>query len=209
MNWIFLAFMGGTSLIVGWYSVQSLLQARLLRRWRHATPAGVAGRAVALNGAVRVHRVLRVAHIGDILWHREIVKVKQGKTERTESDTADIADFSIAVGGDEVWLAEHPTEVQGAASKTTSDEWGLDNLLTGRQRVIDQWMPIVEELTIVGKVRRGDRRWELVRDAKVGLYMTRHHPSKAALNEAVKGWAGLAMSLALGATAIYFAGSLR
>ena len=192
-------FGGGAALILGGYSVQSLVQASLLRRWRHATPAGVSGRTVALNGQVRVHQVLRIAHIGDVLWHREIVKVRRGKSDYTESDTSEHADFSIVVGGDEVRLADSPTEVQGAASKSTTEEWGMENLLTGRQTVIDEWFPIVEELTVVGRVRRGGRGWEFVRDAAVGLLVTRHHPSRAALQESVKGWAGLAGAVALGA----------
>src|SRR5262245_49748278 len=132
---------------LAWVSVQSLVQAHMLRRWRHATPAGVAGRAVALNGKVRVRQVLRVAHLGDVLWHRETVKVRRGKTEYTQSVTSDRGDFSIVVGGDEVTLGDDPTEVQGAGSKSTTEEWGLENLLTGRQRVIDEWIPVVDELT--------------------------------------------------------------
>lgn len=200
MNWplvVTLVFGGGAALILASYSVQSLLQARLLRGWRHASPAGVAGRAVALNGRVVVHQVLRIAHIGDVLWHREIVKVRRGKSEYTEADTSERADFSLMVGSDEVRIGDEPTEVQGAGSKTTTEEFGLENLFTGQQKVIEEWMPLVDELTIVGRVQRSGRAWEFVRDPKVGLLITRHHPSRAALQESVKGWCGLAGAAAL------------
>src|SRR5262245_1346641 len=136
--WALLGFVLTASLLIAlaWSSVQSLLQARLLGRCRNASLAGLHGCADAIRGPVRVKQVLRIASIGDVLWHREIVKATRGQTVMIDSDLADKADFSIVVGGEEVRVAENPTEVQGPASRTSRDGSGKFSL--SRQEVIDE-----------------------------------------------------------------------
>ncbi len=194
--WAIVGFVVGAAALVllGISSVQSLIQAALLRRCRTASLAGLAGRSAALCGPVKVRQVLRIAHLGDVLWHREIVKVRSARHEFTQSDVADKADFSIVVGGEEVRVAENPTEVQGPGRKSTGDGSGMFAVI--RETVIDEWLPVVDELTVVGRLRRTDAGWEIVADPKAGLLFSRHDPARAAFQEYLKGWLGLAVSVA-------------
>ena len=198
ISWIFIVVTTCGLVTLAWWSVQSLAQARLLSRCRRASLAGLVGQGAALRGRVKVHRVLRVAHLGDLLWHREIVKMNRGSSTSTESDVAEIADFSIVVGGEPVRVSGEPTEVQGPASKSSTEEIDATTILTGRQTVVDEWIPVVDELTVVGKVVRTDRGWEIVSDARVGLLLTMRDPGPAATRESIKGWLGLAGAVAGG-----------
>jgi hypothetical protein len=184
----------GALVYLGFSSVRSLIQAALLSRCRTASLAGLAGRPAALCGPVKVRQILRIAHIGDVLWHREIVNVRSARAEFTESDVADKADFSIVVGGEEVRVAENPTEVQGPGRKSTGDGSGAFSMM--RETVIDEWLPIVDELTVVGRLRRTDSGWEIGADPKAGLLFSRDDPERAAFLERLKGWFGLAVSVA-------------
>jgi hypothetical protein len=202
--WILMILAAGGLGSLAWWSVQSLAQARLLSRCRRASLAGLVGQGAALRGRVLVHRVLRVAHLGDLLWHREIVKTSRGKHESTESDYAEMAHFSIVVGGEPVRVSGEPTEVQSPATKSVTDEFDVSMLVTGRETVIDEWVPVVDELTVVGQVVRTDRGWEIVSDARVGLLLTMRDPGPAATHESIKGWLGLAGVVAGGAILLWF-----
>ena len=194
------------SIALGWWSVQSLLQARLLSRWRHPSLDGLSGRRVALRGEVRVREPLRLSPIGDCLWHREIVKVRRGKSTWTESDIAENAGFSIVVDGREFRVPDLPTEVHGGKSLSGGEDWGLSHLAFGDRRSwTHRWLPVVDHLTVVGQARRTGAQWEVVKDPVAGLLFTVHPPAKAALQEAVKGGFGLAGALAGLAVVIWFA----
>ena len=193
----------GLLIALAWSSVQSLLQARLLGRCRNASLAGLHGCAAAIRGPVRVRQVLRIAHLGDVLWHREIVKATRGQTVMIDSDIADKADFSIVVGGEEVRVAETPTEVQGPATKTSRDGSGKFSL--SREEVIDEWLPVLDELTAVGRLRHGEAGWEIGADPKAGLFLSIRDPKEAAWRESLKGWLGLAGAVAGMAAVVYFA----
>lgn len=187
----------GCSIALGWWSVRNLVQARLLSRWRHPALDGLAGRRVALLGEVRVRTPLRLSPIGDCLWHREIVRVYQRRSWRTESDDSEMADFSLVVDGREFRIPQRPTEVHGGQSLSGREDVDLTDLVFGGRRGwIQYWLPVVPQLTVVGRVRRVGRYWEVAPDPVAGLLFTAHHPSKTALKEAVKGWLGLASALA-------------
>ncbi|HKS17085.1 MAG TPA: hypothetical protein VJU16_07215 [Planctomycetota bacterium] len=191
----------GTLILLAISSVQSLFQAALLARCRTASLAGLAGKSAAVCGPVKVRQVLRIAHLGDVLWHREIVKATRGQTVTIDSDVSDRADFSIVVGGEEVRVADNPTEVQGPGRRSTKD--GSGAFAVSRQTVIDEWLPIVDELTVVGRLRRTDAGWEIVGDAKSGLLFSRNDPQRAAFLESLKGWLGIAGTVA-GFVALWF-----
>ena len=194
------------SIALGWWSVQSLLQARLLSRWRHPSLDGLSGRRVALRGEVRAREPLSLSPLGDCLWHREIVKVHHGKRSSTESDIAEKADFSIVVDGREFRVPDLPTEVHGGESMNGGEDWELAHLAFGGRRTwTHQWLPVVEHLTVVGQVRRAGDRWDIVKDPVAGLLFTVHPPAKAALQEAVKVGFGLAGALAGLAALMWFA----
>jgi hypothetical protein len=193
------------SIFLGFYSVQSLLQARLLSRWRHPSLDGMSGRTVALRGEVRTREPLRLSPIGDCLWHREVIRVHHGKRSSTESDIAEKADFSIVVEGREFRISDLPTEVHGGESMNGGEDWELSHLAFGGRRTwTHQWLPVVGHLTVVGQVRRAGDRWEVVKDPVAGMLFTAHHPAKTALHEAIKGGFGLAGAVAGLAAVIYF-----
>jgi len=186
----------GFSLALLWWSLQSLLQARLLWRWRHPSLDGLAGRRVALRGAVRVDEALHVSPIGECLWHREVVTVRRGKTTSRESDSSQMAGFVLLVDGRQYILPEFPTEVHGTESSTSHDDWELGHLLwEGRRTYTQHWLPVTDHLTIVGQVRKFGQRWEIHKDPVAGLLFSPEPPVKAALREFVKGALGAAAAV--------------
>jgi hypothetical protein len=196
--WLVL-IVGGTCLsILGWISVQSLVQASLLRSWRRGSLAGLDGRAAALRGRVKVRGVVRIAHIGNCLWFRELVETRSGYGRRrswnTESDTQTVADFSLVVGADEVRVAGEPTEIHGKESNSNTESPDVVNRVLGDpdERVTEEWLPVLEDLTIVGRLRRVGGGWEIGRDPVSGLLFATDVPTQAALNETLKGVFGLA-----------------
>ena len=195
--WVILVFVlfGAGLAMLGWTSVQSLIQAHLLGSCRRASLAGLVGRSAALRGRVLMREVVRIAHIGDCLWHRETIKARDSDGDwRTQCVTSNLADFSIAIGGEEVRVAKEPTEVQGAASKSVVEKAGFVDGFFGDtdEQVVDEWLPVLEEITVVGKVQRAGSGWELVPDGKAGLLFSAYDPGHAALRESIKGWLGLA-----------------
>jgi hypothetical protein len=182
---------------IGWTGFQSLLQARLLRSWRRPSHAVLANSAAAVWGEVRVHDALSVHGFGDCLWHREVITVRRGKSSWTESDVSVKADFSVVADGHEFHVVDLPTEVQGESSMSDAEAYGIDHLLgAGRRTCRTYWLPQIPHLSVVGFVRRRDRRWEIEKDAAAGLLWSCHHPARAAFQEAVKGWLGLALAVA-------------
>jgi hypothetical protein len=190
-----LAFAGLLLVWLGCVSVQSLLQAHLLRSCRRASLAGLAGRSAALRGRVKVREVVRIAHIGDCLWHRETIRQRDSDGDWiTQCKTTNLAAFSIAVGGEEVRVARDPTEVQGGGRKSVVEKAGfVDGFFGDRdEEVVDEWLPVLEEITVVGRLERRDAGWEIVPDGKAGLLLSAFYPDRAALQESVKGWLGIA-----------------
>jgi len=199
---IIVALVGGCfSVALLWWSLQSLLQARLLWRWRHPSLDGLAGSCAALRGAVRVDEVLHISPIGDCLWHREVVTVRRGKHSSTESDIAEMAGFVLLVEGREYILPDLPTEVHGSKSTSSHDDWEVSHLLWGERRTYTQhWLPVTDHLTVVGQIRRLNRRWEIAKDPVAGLLISPEPPVKAAMKEFIKGALGAAVAIvAIGA----------
>src|SRR5262245_4832060 len=141
------------SIVIGWWSVRNLMQARLLARWRHPSLDGLDGRRVALLGEVRLRNPLRLSPLGDCLWHREITRVYQRTSWRTESDVSEMADFSVMVDGREFRIPHMPTEVHGGKSLRGSEDGNPWHLLFGGRGWIQEWLPVVQHLTVVGRVR--------------------------------------------------------
>jgi hypothetical protein len=182
---------------LGWYSIQSLLQARLLRGWRRPSHAALENSAAAVWGEVRIQRELSIHGLGDCLWRREIVRIRRGKSWSTESDESEKAAFSIVADGHEFHVVDLPTEVHGTSSHSEEEGFELGHLLWDNRRTFTtHWLPKVAHLAVVGFVRRKNRRWEIEKDAAVGLLWSPHHPARSAFWESVKGWAGVAITAA-------------
>lgn len=164
---------------------------------------GLDGRKVALYGDVRIQDPLRMP-VGDCLWHREIVKVGEGRSRRTVSDVSQMAGFSLVVEGREFRVADLPTEVHGGNSSSGIDDFEWSQVLSGgRERYRNLWLPVVNQLTVVGQIRRTGNRWEIAKDPVAGMLFTSEHPARTALREYVKGGLGLAAAVAALALVIW------
>lgn len=196
--WIAVIVGGVCLAVLGWYSVQSLVQASLLRSWKRVSLTGLNGRAAALRGRVKVREVVRIAHIGNCLWFRELVETRSGYGRRrswnTQSDTKTVADFSLVVGNDEVRVAGEPTEIHGKESNSNTESPDFVNRVLGDpdERVTEEWLPVVNDLTIIGRLRRVTGEWKIEPDPVSGLLFSAEVPTQAALKETTKGLLGLA-----------------
>ncbi|MHC4607854.1 MAG: hypothetical protein ACYTAF_13155 [Planctomycetota bacterium] len=214
--WVILliAFLGlGVAAYLGWYSIQSLVQARLLRE---ASELGAGGDSlegpVAVYGKVDVIASMECRPVArNVLWYRAVHEVlersgddwswsKTGEEEGT-------ADFTIDSPAGKYLVGEHdPTEVQFARSITKyGGSTGCVGAIFSRHgdtRVRIKWLPESDYLTVVGGVvRRGDEHL-LVRSGTVGLLFSPRSPGHAANRETIKGVAGLILAIAIATTVI-------
>ncbi len=181
---------------LGWISVQSLRQAALMRGAHDTVTREMQDTPVALYGDVHVQRGLGGAG-HSCLWRRTVVEERSGwgrrRHWRTVADDADIADFVLMVHGADVHIDELPTEVQGAASDRGYDGGGGFFGFGGPDtRHTEYWLPVVPQLTIVGRLENRGGRWILKRDATIGLLFSAEAPTVAARTELTKGLAGFA-----------------
>lgn len=196
---------------LGWTGIRNLVQANLLRSWKRLSLAGMDGRAAALRGRVKVREVVRIGRFGECLWYRELVQTMSGFGRHrhwvTQSDLKTCADFSLVVGDEEVRVAGEPTEVHGKGSTSVRDSPGfVDRFLGERdERVTEEWLPVLDDLTVVGRLRRVTGGWEIGPDPGVGLLFSAQVPTRAALKETVKGILGIAGALAGLAALVIFA----
>ena len=178
---------------IAWISLQSLLQARALFRLARAssTEPDDYGRQ-ALYGRVRVERVVQKG-FGDLLWCRteEQVYRKRGKNSgwKTEHTEDEMAAFTLEGGGQEISLAELPSEVQGTRSRTQlHDPGGFFGHSNGDRRTVYTYLAVPRYVSVAG--RRVDAG-RLGRDNKLGLFLSPHEPGHAATIELWKGIGGL------------------
>ncbi len=180
---------------LGWISVQSLRQAALMRGAHDTVTRDMQDASVALYGDVRVERGLGGAG-HSCLWRRTVYEERSGwgrrRHWRTVSDEADIADFVLMVHGAEVRIDELPTEVQGAASDRGYEGGGFFGFGGPDSRHTEYWLPVVPQLTIVGRLENRGGRWLLKRDTTIGLLFSAEAPTVAARAELMKGLAGIA-----------------
>ncbi len=198
-HWLVVAIGVGALSLPAWSCVRCLIQARLLLRWRRPSIKGLDGQPATLRGEVRVSDPLHLRAIGDCLWHRQVMQVhtigpKGTSTTRTQSDISDKAVFSIVVEGSEFIVNDLPTRVYGAHYRKT---YG------GNRSFMSYWLPVVDNLTVLGRVRQKGSRWEIVKDSTVGLVYSIHPAEVTAFRELVK--AGLSLAVvAVGLLAFYF-----
>jgi hypothetical protein len=162
-------------------------------RWRRPSLDDLDGRAAALRGEVRVSEPLHVEGIGDCLWHLRTVEVGSGKRKRTESFHTDKAEFSIVIESRAFVVPDKPSEVAGQQIKV---EW------EGNRCISDYWLPVVGHLTVLGRVQKPGKQWEIVKDRAVGLIYSIHPPERTAIREAIKAGIGLII-VALGSCVLY------
>src|SRR5450631_2005416 len=146
---------------LGWISVQSLRQGALLQSLPKGNSGALEGSWLAIHGTVKVLAPLDIPGIGPCLWCRTIERelesigwrILSGRRSnwRTISDTSQMATFSISAGGQEVEVAELPTEIQQTSSRAEkdSDELFRFDSCYSRECV---WLPVVGEATVIGRI---------------------------------------------------------
>ena len=169
-------------------SVRCLTKARQLLRWRRPSLKGLDDQRAALRGQVRMSDPVKDLPSSACLWNRELVRrhivgYKHSSME-TVSDLAHKAKFSIVIDGLECVIADLPTQVYGALAKRANN---------GDISIYTYWLPVVDYLTVLGRVRQKGSRWEVVKDPKIGLIYSKHPAELTALREIVKGALGLAL----------------
>ncbi|HKS16519.1 MAG TPA: hypothetical protein VJU16_04350, partial [Planctomycetota bacterium] len=122
---------------------------------------------------------------------RYIVQHKHSSME-TLSDDSQKAEFSLVVEGSECVITDLPTQVYGGRYRRVAH---------GDRFIHTYWLPLVDHLTVLGRVRQKGSGWEMVKDPKVGLVYSIHPAERTALREIVK--AGLCLAL-VGAGAMAF-----
>jgi len=186
---------------LGWVSVQSLRQASLLRSLPKGSVGALEGSTLAAHGTVKILEALEVRAVGPCLWCRTTVQeldsiawslVGRRRRWRTVNEETKIARFALVVGGQEIEIAAPPTEVQGSLRRSDSDTPDLiGQLFEGSSRETYEWLPVLEEMTVIGRLeRRGDSR-AVVTDPALGLLLSPHPPDRAARIEAWKGLGGV------------------
>jgi hypothetical protein len=201
MSWILLLVLGGAGVAwLGSISLQSLRQAQRLRSLTRFIARGAPGEGVAVHGTVKILQPLDVRGIGPCLWYRlheeELESpawrlVSRRRYWHTTQDSSRIATFTVTVGGEEVEVADPPTEVKGPRRATDYESAGCLGPFFSETdyRMTQHWLPFSAEVTVVGRL--GDRR-VLVRDPAPGLLLSPDPADVAANAEAMKGWAGMA-----------------
>jgi hypothetical protein len=192
---------------LSWISIQSLLQARLIGSIvRMADEAPEPGRATAVHGRVRVTEKPRSGWLGDVLWfrreHQELRGSGKSRSWQTVSTEEETAKFRLEAGGREVWVVDPPTEVHGTRSATSHDEGGSGCATLGfgerPTRTVTTWLPVPERLTAAGRLEERGGVLGLVRDGKIGLYLSPDEPHAAAARERAKGvWGLVAVTVAV------------
>ncbi|MHC5040291.1 MAG: hypothetical protein ACYTHM_23525, partial [Planctomycetota bacterium] len=84
-----------------------------------------------------------------------------------------------------------PTEVHGASSRIRTRG------IVSRQRTIQEWIPVVPRLTILGRLILAKQTATIVPDKSAGMLFSRSDPKRAAQFEFLKGFAELAGCLAI------------
>jgi hypothetical protein len=199
---------------LGWISVQSLRQAALLRSLPRGNAGALEGSWLAIHGTVTVRTPLDVPGIGPCLWCRIIEReldsvgwrlASRRSRWRTISDRSLMATFTISAGAQEVEVAAPPTEVQDSRARVDSDSPDLVGTFCceGSYTLEYEWLPVVPEATVIGRIeRRGDAR-VVVADPQLGLLLSPNPPDAAARIEQSKGVAGL-LAVAAGLTFLFW-----
>ena len=194
---------------VAWISIQSLIQASLLRGAAEegGAPSG-SDRPAAIHGRTKILDPVRVGGKGDLLWFKTVHEERRGWGRRrrwvTVGREEGTAQFRIESGGREVGVGDHPTEVQGAHSETQYGSGGFLGGMFSNQRTRIKWLPVPPVVTVVGRLETAGDEWKIVKSPKVGLLLSPHEPGKAAGLETMKGIFGLIIVAAGIGVAIWF-----
>jgi len=203
----FLLILGGAGLVwLGWTSVRSLREAILLGSLPKGIAGALVGQRVAVRGQVKILEPMEVPGIGPCLWCRRTEKQldslaldlafgSRRRNWRTISDQSTMATFALLVSGEELAILDLPTETQDTRSRRESDGNNLIDQLFNESYVQEyEWLPVLQEATVVGRLERRDDRRVVVADPELGLLLSPLPPDRAArmeLLKAVSGFVGI------------------
>jgi hypothetical protein len=215
---IALLVLGGLALAwLSWISIQSLLQARMLFRLG-LSQASLPDRPApaAIRGSPHIQVPIHVPGLGECLWYRRRLQVVDGygknKGWKTREDTISAATFTVLADGRTFTVEETPTEVQATQSRTEYLDERLFFTRRGDRRVVHELLLVPSVVTVVGRLEASENSLRLVRDHKVGLFVSPHEPRKAARIELIKAVTGLLVvtaGVALGLALYYKEGQWR
>ena len=209
--WIILGVVAAAVLgYIVWISIQSLIQANLLRQASNqASSGGGTDRPVAIHGRLRVLAAVNKGGRRNMLWCHTVYQERRGwgrnRRWSTVGEEVDTAQFVLDCNGREIHVNGHPTEVQGAHRDREYGGGGFFGFFTGaHSRVIYRWLPVVPSLTVVGRLESAGKDQVLMKGPKVGLLFSPHEPGRAATQETAKGVGGLILVVAGLAAGIWF-----
>jgi hypothetical protein len=208
-----LAGLGGTGWL-GWISVQSFRQGQRLSALPRSGGAAVEGEVLAARGKVKILAPLTVPGAFPCLWYRERVEEARSwlvrnrwdsDRWRTVSDDVRMATFAVVIDGEEIEVESMPTEVQGTQTTVDREDRNLLAVLLedfgSRRRC--EWLPVREEITVIGRLERRGGRRVLVPDPQLGLLLSPHAPDDAGNIETLKAAVGFVGVLLGGAASVW------
>jgi hypothetical protein len=183
---------------LSWASLQSFQQSRVLKR-ALIPPGGEipVDATVALYGKPMVTRPIPVRGFGNILWIKTRHQERRGYGKRrrwvTVRSEEDYASFEIETDTETLRVADHATEMQGRRKR--SDYGGGLGFLGfgGHSRTLYHWFPTPGRITAVGRVEARAGAKVVVKDAKVGLFLSGKPPQAAANTELAKAIGGFVL----------------
>lgn len=172
---------------IAWISIQSLFQASLLREAAKGLITNRSGKTVAVHGKVVIRSPLRHRDMGEVLWYKWTTKERYDDGEsrgwRTAGSETAMAEFSLQSSAGEILIEDFPTELHGSKSRTTHD--------STVEKTTIKWLPLREEMTVVGMLVRRLRGFSIIKSKKVGMLFSHRKPEDAAIQETIKGIGGL------------------
>jgi hypothetical protein len=207
------AGLGGSGWL-GWISVQSFRQGARLSALPRSGGAAVEGETLAARGKVKILAPLTIPGSVPCLWYRERTEELRSRWVRSNWDPSDwrttseyarMATFALVLNDMEIEVDSLPTEVQGTQTSCDGDDRSLIGQVIGfgATRRNLEWLPVRDEITVIGRLeRRGDRS-VLVKDPQLGLLLSPHPPDEAGNIETLKAVAGFVAVLLGGAASVW------
>lgn len=181
--------------VVGYYSVQSFLQGRVLSKAKslHELKDHL-DTSVAVCGSPDPIHQGRGPNGEPAIWYKWEYQVyrRSGKSGswRTMNSAENGWDFFIHFpNGGRVKVCCEPTEVHG------TDSWTEGGGLFQRERTVHRWMPLTHELTVMGHLGLSGEGATLMKDKSLGMLITSSSPGWAAFWEYFKASLGFALIL--------------
>jgi hypothetical protein len=196
-SWLVLGVSVVGGLVALWGAFQNFLQAWLLGRPLDlATARDRDPQLLAVRARVCVFDAV-VCQGVDCLYTRKRLYEHhhggpRGGRRQLVYDKTQTAAFALVDREVSLTVDGEATEVYGLRSSRGGGGRLVALAFSRSHDEVEEWLPVPDELTVVGRTERRGDATVIVPDAKVGLLLTPAPPRRAALAEAIKGVACLA-----------------